>query len=78
VKLTLTSSGAFLSPFFKKKLNPLLVKVISCKQIPPKEKELKPIYFNIKFVDGKELKSIEFKQNQELKVNHSHVYLMGD
>jgi len=34
LKITLTSSGPFLSDYFKKKLNPLFVKISACKQIP--------------------------------------------
>lgn len=62
LKLTLSTSGPFLTEFWKKKLNPLLVNIIAAKSIPQKSEEVySPIYCVCKFNDDSEFKTIELR-----------------
>ena len=54
LKLHITSEQPLLSDFYRKKLNPLQVNLVSLKDIPFKtEPKYKPIYASLEFIDGK-------------------------
>jgi hypothetical protein len=53
LEVTLTTSSALLSPFLRQKLNPLLLHVVACKDIPFKTSpKFKPIFAEVDFIDG--------------------------
>jgi hypothetical protein len=50
----------FLNNFLRNKLNPLLVNLVACKDVPAKtESRYKPIHAIFKFVDGRHFKTLE-------------------
>lgn len=49
-----------LNPFMRKKLNPLQINLVCCKDVPYKtDPQYKPIYALVKFVDGREFRTQE-------------------
>jgi hypothetical protein len=60
LKISVSTDEPLLTPFMRKKLNPLQVNLIACKDIPFKvEPEYKPIFAIFKFVDGRSFKTLE-------------------
>jgi hypothetical protein len=58
-----TSEQPMLSEFLRKKLNPLQINLVSCKDIPFKtEPRYKPIYASCEFVDGETFTTLEMPQ----------------
>lgn len=61
LNVSIQSETPLLSDFLRKKLNPLQINLVACKDIPYKtEHKYKPIYCVLKFIDGKEFKTLEF------------------
>jgi hypothetical protein len=59
IKISLNIDQPLLNGFLRNKLNPLLINVLACKDVPFKtEPKFKPIYAVFKFVDGKYFKTI--------------------
>jgi hypothetical protein len=49
-----------LTPFYRRKYNPLQINLVACKAIPYKtEPQYKPVYAIFKFVDGRSFKTLE-------------------
>jgi hypothetical protein len=49
-----------LSPFLRKKLNPLQINLVACKDIPYKtDPTFKPIYASLSLVDDSSFKTVE-------------------
>ena len=58
LNITIKSEQALLSPYLRKKLNPLQINLVACKDIPYKtDPKYKPIYATCQFVDGREFKT---------------------
>jgi hypothetical protein len=65
--------------FMRKKLNPLMVNLVACKDVPYKtEPQYKPIYSIFEFVDNRKFKTLEKPQQASCKFNHKHVFLLGN
>ncbi len=74
----ITSDQPLLSDFMRKKLNPLQIHLLACKDIPYKtEHKFKPIHCQVKFIDGKSFKTLDFPQQPFIKFMHKHVFLVG-
>lgn len=59
-----------LSPYLRKKTNPLQIQINVAKEIPYKtEPKFKPIYASCKFVDGRTFKTLEMPQGPHCKFN---------
>ena len=79
MKLRLTVGAPLLSPFHRKKLNPLQIDVVTVKDIPEKDgHKYKPIYCITKFVNGEEFRTREFPQDEKIQIDHKHVFLVGE
>jgi len=53
LNLTIKSELPLLSDFYRKKLNPMQINLVSVKDIPFKtEPKYKPIYASLQFIDG--------------------------
>ena len=58
--LKITCNKPLLSDFYRKKLNPLQINLVSLKDIPFKtEPKYKPIYATFEFIDGKSFQTLE-------------------
>jgi len=67
-----------LSEFLRKKLNPLQINLVSCKDIPFKtEPRYKPIYASCEFVDGETFTTLEMPQQPHCKFMHKQVFFVG-
>ena len=67
-----------LSEFYRKKLNPLLINLVSFKDIPFKtEPKYKPIFAKLEFIDGANFTTLEMPQQPACKFMHKHVFLVG-
>ena len=67
-----------LSPFLRKKLNPIKITLVACKDIPFKtEPKYKPIHAVFEFVDGKSFKSLTMPQQEHCKFDSKYVFLLG-
>ena len=69
-----------LSDFYRKKLNPLQINLVSVKDIPFKtEAKYKPIYASLSFLGLQEqgFKTLEMAQQQHCRFLHKHVFLVG-
>jgi hypothetical protein len=54
LQIKIFSEMPLLTPYLRKKLNPLQITIVACKDIPYKtEPKYKPIYAECQFVDGK-------------------------
>lgn len=61
MQITIQSPQPMLSEFLRKKLNPLQLQLVACKDIPYKtESKFKPIYCVVKFVDGRTFSTLDF------------------
>jgi hypothetical protein len=67
-----------LSPYLRKKLNPLVVRLMSIKDIPFKtEPKYKPIYARLSFIDGTEFQTRELPQQPNCKFDQKFLFLTG-
>jgi hypothetical protein len=70
IKISINIDQPLLNSFLRNKLNPLLVNILSCKDVPVKtEPKFKPIYAIFRFVDGKQFKTIEVPQQKTCRFN---------
>ena len=61
--LTIRSEQPLLSDYYRKKLNPLQINLVSIKDIPFKtDPKYKPIYATLQFIDGSSFKTFEQPQ----------------
>lgn len=61
--LSIQCEQPLLSEFYRKKLNPLQINLVSVKDIPFKtEPKYKPIYASLVFVDGQSFATLEMAQ----------------
>ena len=61
--LSIKSDLPLLTPFYRKKLNPLQINLVSVKDIPFKtEPKYKPIYATLEFIDGSRFTTLEMAQ----------------
>lgn len=78
LSLTIKSEQPLLSPFYRKKLNPLQINLVSVKDIPFKtEPKYKPIYASLEFIDGSHFSTLEMAQQPHCRFMHRHVFLVG-
>ena len=78
LQLKITSDQPLLSEFLRKKLNPLQISLLACKDIPYKtDHKYKPIHCVTRFVDGKQFRTLDFPQQPFIKFMHKHVFLLG-
>jgi len=76
--LKIESDQPLLSPYLRKKLNPLQITIESFKDVPLKiEPCYKPVYSSLRFVDDSHYKTQEVPQAAACKFNHRHVVLLG-
>ena len=67
-----------MSAFLRKKLNPLLLKVVAFKDVPAKTDPCySPIYSTIHFVDGQKFKTHKLPQQRTCRFNYEHCFLLG-
>lgn len=67
-----------MSPYLRKKLNPLKITLTGFKDVPAKtDPRYTPIYSIFNFVDGASFKTKQVPQNPTCKFNHEHVFLIG-
>ena len=60
LSLNIKSEQPLLSDYYRKKLNPLQINLVSVKDIPFKtEPKYKPIYASLEFIDGTGFNSLE-------------------
>jgi hypothetical protein len=79
LEVKITTQTALLSPYLRKKLNPLKIRLNSCKDIPFKtDPKYKPIFAQLKFVDDSAFSTDEFPQQPVCKFAKSHVFLIGE
>jgi len=58
MNILVTVDQPLLSPFLRRKMNPLLVNLLGCKDVPYKtDPKYKPIYSIFRFVDGRSFKT---------------------
>jgi len=58
LNITVSVDLPLLTPFLRTKLNPLMVNLVACKDIPYKvEPQYKPIYSIFTFVDGRQFRT---------------------
>lgn len=78
MSVTIQSEQHMLSDFLRKKLNPLQINLVACKDIPYKtEAKFKPIYCVFRFVDGRSFTTMDFPQQSFIRLMHKHVFLVG-
>lgn len=78
LNVTIQSEQSMLSEFIRKKLNPLQINLVACKDIPFKtEPKYKPIFAVCKFVDDRQFSTLEMPQQSFCKFVHRHVFLVG-
>ncbi len=78
LKFKIECETPMLSPFLRKKLNPLQINVVAGKDIPYKtEPKYKPIYAICRFVDDNHFATMEMPQQPMCKWMHKHVFLIG-
>jgi hypothetical protein len=72
------SDQQLLSDFLRKKLNPLQLNLLACKDIPYKtEHRFKPIHCVVRFIDGRSFRTLDHPQQPFIKFLHKHVFLLG-
>ena len=60
LEIRVKSEQPMLSEFYRKKLNPLLINLVSFKDIPFKtEPKYKPIFASLDFIDGSNFTTLE-------------------
>jgi len=60
LNITVNLDQPLLNPYLRKKMNPMLVNLVACKDVPCKtEPQYKPIYSIFQFVDGRSFKTLE-------------------
>lgn len=58
MNITVSTDVPMLTPFYRKKLNPMQINLVACKAVPYKtEPKYKPVYAIFKFVDGRSFKT---------------------
>lgn len=78
LNFTVKADQPLLSDYFRKKLNPLQINLVSIKDIPFKtEPKYKPIYATLEFIDGTSFTSFEQPQQPHCRFLHRHVFLVG-
>jgi len=78
LNITISTDQPLLNRFLRKKLNPLLVNLVSCKDIPYNlDPKYKPIHANFKFVDGRSFRTLDMPQQFHCKFKQKHVFLIG-
>lgn len=78
LNVKITSDQPLLSDFLRRKLNPLQLHLVACKDIPYKtEHRFKPIHCVVHFADGKRFRTLDFPQKPTIKFMHKHVFLLG-
>ena len=76
--INVQSDRPLLSEYLRRKLNPLQINLVCCKDIPFKtEPRFKPVYASLEFVDGKKFKTLEMPQQPACRFMHKHVFLAG-
>ena len=79
LNITLHMETPLLNPFLRKKLNPLQVNLVACKDVQYKtEPQYKPVFSIFEFVDTRTFKTLEKPQQASCKFNHKHVFLLGE
>lgn len=72
------TSAGLLSPYLHKKLNPMRITLVACKDIPFKtDPKYKPIHASLEFVNGQSFKSVEMPQQAACKFDTKYVFLVG-
>ena len=78
LEVSLTTSVALLSPHLRHKLNPLMLHIVACKDIPYKsDPKYKPIFAEVDFIDGSAFKTKEMPQQKSCKFDEKHVFFLG-
>ena len=78
LKVNISHDQPLLNEFLRKKLNPLQVNLVGCKDIPFKtEPKYKPIFAVCRFVDEKSFRTRLMPQQPFCKWQHCHVFLAG-
>lgn len=78
MNVTLSTDVPVLNAFSRKKLNPLMVTLVACKDVPYKtEPKYKPIFSYFDFVDGRRFRSMDVPQQASCRFGHKHVFLLG-
>lgn len=78
LKLKIKSEQPLLSDFYRKKLNPLQINLVSIKDIPFKtEHKYRPITAELQFIDGTQFTTMELPQQANCRFMHRHVFLVG-
>lgn len=78
LKVSINSEQSMLSEFLRRKLNPLQINLVSCKDIPFKtEPRYKPIFATCEFIDGDNFTTLEMPQQPACRFMHRHVFLVG-
>lgn len=63
LNIQISTDQPLLSSFLRRKLNPIMVELVACKDIPYKtEPRYKPIYSVFEFVDGRKFTTLEMPQ----------------
>ena len=76
--INVKSENNILSAFYRKKLNPMQITLVSVKDIPFKtEPKYKPIYATLDFIDGQQFNTLEMAQQPHCRFMHRHVFLVG-
>lgn len=61
LEIRISTQTALLSPYLRKKLNPLMINLKACKDIPYKtEPKFKPIFAKLEFVDKQFFRTMQF------------------
>ncbi len=63
LNISVSTNEPILSTFMRNKLNPLMVNLLACKDVPYKvEPEYKPIFAYFTFVDGRKFRTLDCPQ----------------
>lgn len=63
LEIKIKSEQPMLTEFYRKKLNPMVINLVACKDIPFKtEPKYKPIFANCEMIDGSGFKTLEMPQ----------------
>lgn len=78
LEIKIACETPLLSYFLRKKLNPMQINLVACKNIPFKtEPKYKPIFAQCDFVNGMTFKTLEMPQQPHCKFDQKHVFLLG-
>ena len=76
--LRISCEKPLLSSFYRKKLNPMQVNLVSIKDIPYKsDPKYKPIYATFRFLDGQSFNTMALPQQKHCRFLQKHVFLVG-